>query len=201
VVTSSYEIAGSMLLTKEEFVNNKPAIVADVLVQLRRLARLEGELLFREYNNYPGALPQFSERISIAIAKVTDAVTDRLANEVPGNPLFNEMRPLIREGLPKKMLEVAGDRVYNNLPVQYQRNAIASALASKLVYKEGIHLVEIQPDGVVAERAFQYYREELKMNGLINEINNNKGALSAENKATICDILARGGARTSVNIF
>ena len=33
---------------------------------------LEGELLFREYQNYPGQLPQFSERISLAIAKVMD---------------------------------------------------------------------------------------------------------------------------------
>ena len=29
----------------------------------------------REYNNYPGALPHFSERISFAITKVRDAVS------------------------------------------------------------------------------------------------------------------------------
>lgn len=116
-------------------------LLLDVLVRLRLLARMEAELLFREYKNYPGkplfyyshspchtvhplhslpnllfkthhlttshhkcltvsypmtsvwqhlilfilpylsvgALPHFSERISFAIGKVTDAVTDALA--------------------------------------------------------------------------------------------------------------------------
>jgi hypothetical protein len=31
-----------------------PSPVSDVLVRLRLLARLEAELLFREYKNYPG---------------------------------------------------------------------------------------------------------------------------------------------------
>jgi hypothetical protein len=43
------------------------------------------------------------------------------------------------ETLPHKLAEVAWDRVPSRLPVQYQRCAIASALASKLVYQEGIY--------------------------------------------------------------
>ena len=190
-----------MLMSKEEFMQHKPEIVADVLVQLRKLARLEGELLFREYSNYPGALPHFSERISIAIAKVTDAVTDRLANVQPEDPLFKELLPLIREGLPKKMVDIAGDRITTNFPVQYQRNAIASALASKLVYKEGVHLVEQQPVEKIADRAFQYYRQEKKIQALLLELEGNNGALSADTKAVIVDILRRGGARATLNIF
>jgi hypothetical protein len=31
-----------------------PSLLSDVLVRLRLLARLEAELLFREYKNYPG---------------------------------------------------------------------------------------------------------------------------------------------------
>ena len=201
VVTSSCEVAGSMLMSKEEFMKNKPEIVADVLVKLRQLARLEGELMFREYNNYPGALPSFSERISNAIAIVTDAVTDRLANVQPTDPLFKELVPLIREGLPKKMLDVAGDRISANFPVQYQRNAIASALASKLVYKEGVHLVEQQPVEKIADRAFQYYRQEIKIQKLIGDIQANNGPVSADNKAVIVDILKKGGARASLDIF
>lgn len=201
MVTSSCEVAGSMLLSKKEFVDNKPAIVEDVLVKLRNLARLEGELLFREYSNYPGALPHFSERISAAIAKVTDAIEARLADVQPEDALFQELLPLIKEGLPKKMVEIGGDRISKTFPVQYQRNAIACALSSKLVYKEGIHLVEIQPNDMIAERAFQYYRQDQKIQSLIKELSQPNATLTKENKAVIIDILNRGGARASLNIF
>eukprot|EP00596_Hydrurales_sp_CCMP1899_P000433 CAMPEP_0119043108 /NCGR_PEP_ID=MMETSP1177-20130426/17647_1 /TAXON_ID=2985 /ORGANISM="Ochromonas sp, Strain CCMP1899" /LENGTH=989 /DNA_ID=CAMNT_0007010475 /DNA_START=132 /DNA_END=3098 /DNA_ORIENTATION=- len=107
VITSSCEVACSMLLSKEEFMAIKKPLVDDVLVRLRLLARLEAELLFREYKNYPGALPHFSERISFAIGKVTDAVTDALADVQPSDPLFQSLLPLIRENLPDKLAEVA----------------------------------------------------------------------------------------------
>jgi hypothetical protein len=61
------------------------------------------------------------------------------------------------ENLPKKLADVAWERVPERFPVQYQRNAIASTLAAKMVYQEGIHLVETQPKETIAERAFAYY--------------------------------------------
>lgn len=85
-----------MLLTKEEFMAVKQELVHDVIVRLRVLARLEAELLFRAYKNYPGALPHFSERISNAIGKVTDAITDALQDVSPGDALFQELLPLIK---------------------------------------------------------------------------------------------------------
>jgi glutamate dehydrogenase len=201
VVTSSCEVMSSMLLSKDEFMAIKPALVEDVLERLRLLARLEGELLFKEYRNYPGALPHFSERISMAIAKVTDAVTDALANVQPSDPLFEELRPLIRENLPKKLAEVAGDRIASRFPLQYQRNAIASALASQLVYQEGIHLVEAQPQEKTAERAFAYYHEHKKMQSIVSDLETLNLGAAEKHKGVIVDILKRGGARTSLDIF
>jgi len=189
----------SMLLSKPEFMAIKPQLVQDVLVKLRYLARMEGELLLREYNNYPGALPHFSERISFAIAKATDAITDALADVQPEDALFQELLPLIKENLPTKLAEVAGDRIPTHFPVQYQRNAIASTLASKLVYQEGIHLVEAQPNSRLAERAFAYFRADQNMKQIIEEIEESDSL--GEHKAVIVDILKRGGARSSLNIF
>jgi glutamate dehydrogenase len=48
VITSSYEILASMLLTPEEFLLIKATLVPDVLTQLKRLAAVEAKLLFRE---------------------------------------------------------------------------------------------------------------------------------------------------------
>lgn len=54
VICSSYEIAAAMLLNEEEFFDNKEVIVNQVLDKLRNLARMEAELLFNEYESYPG---------------------------------------------------------------------------------------------------------------------------------------------------
>jgi len=199
VMTSSNEVAASMLLSKAEFMKSKPEIVEDVLIRLRHVARLEAELLFHEYNNYPGALPHFSERISFAIAKVTDAITDALANVNPEDKLFQELFPLIKDNLPKKLAELGGDRIASRYPVQYQRNAIASALASQLVYHEGVHLVEQQPLEHVAERAFAYYRASQKVEKIIRGLD--KDSSNNAEKSTIAKILKKGGARSLVDEF
>jgi len=201
VMTSSNEVAASMLMSKDEFMKIKKEIVEDVLIRLRHVARLEAELLFHEYKYYPGALPHFSERISFAIAKVTDAITDALANVQPEDKLFQELFPLIKANLPGKLAEVAGDRIAARYPVQYQRNAIASALASQLVYHEGVHLVEQQPDEHVAERAFAYYREDQKIQKIIKKLETQDFGANAEIKPTVIQALQKGGARSLVEFF
>jgi len=201
VVTSSFEVMCSMVLSKQEFMDNKKALVADVLVKLKHIARLEANLLFKEFDNYPGALPHFSERISAAINNATDAITDALDNVKPSDSLFQELLPLVKESLPTKLAELAWSRVPSKFPIQYQKNAIASALASNLVYKEGIHLIETQPAAKLAERAFLYYRESRKVDKLIAEFEASNSGISKEKKEEIVKLLRIGGARASLNIF
>lgn len=195
VITSSFEIASSMLLTKQEFIDNKKELVEDVLTKLRSLARQEGELLFREFELYPGNLPHFSERISFAITKVSDAIADMLKDVGHDDELFKELQPLILEKLPEKIVELAGDKVFDNLPLEYQKNAIAKALAAKIVYKEGIHLVESQPYENIANRAVLYYRSEKDINDLISSMKKN-----GENAEAI-HLLEKGGTRSRVQVF
>ncbi len=105
------------------------------------------------------------------------------------------------------MADVAWDRVPAHFPIQYQRNAIASTLASSLVYHEGIHWVETQPDDQVATRAFAYYREQNKINKLAEELREIlKGGKKVDDmdeptKRKLVDLLRRGGARTALDIF
>merc|ERR1719482_1622512 len=94
VITSSYEICASMLISESEFLGIKEELVEDVLKRLRELARLEAELLFREYANYPGALPEFSERISRAINKAKEAVSNELAGMERGDSTYTDLLPL-----------------------------------------------------------------------------------------------------------
>lgn len=200
VITSSIEIAASMLLSKEEFIFNKEELVKDMMVLLREKARLEGELMFRSYKNYPGNLPHFSERISFAIGKVTDGLIDILADVELNDPLFQELQPLILENLPKKLVEIAGDRVSTHMPVQYQRNAIASALASLFVYQEGIHMVEVQPEEFVAQRAIEYFRAGKTVSELVARLESSGNSENEDHKRTV-ELLKKGGARSLVGYY
>lgn len=96
VVTSSCEIAGSMLLSKEEFLAHKPELIRDVLAHLRHIAEAEAKLLFSTYKNFPGALPHFSERISGAINALKDAIIKELEGREFGDPLLEELLPLVK---------------------------------------------------------------------------------------------------------
>jgi hypothetical protein len=108
--------------------------------------------------NYPGNLPHFSERISNAINACKDAIVEHMAKFSPGDKEFDELLPLVKDSLPKKLQTVAWDRALARLPVQYMRSAMASTLGARLVYQEGIHLIETQPREKLAERAIMYYR-------------------------------------------
>lgn len=203
VVTSSCEVAASMLLSTEEFLANKPEVVEDVIKRLHIIAKAEAELLFREYKNFPGALPHFSERISNAINLVTDAITTHLENVNPGDKEWDELMPLVKDNLPVKLADVAWDRAPDRFPLQYMKNSMASTLASRLVYQEGIHVIEAQPENRLAERAIHYYRASNEIKALMEEIaeGQEKGELSEEAQARVIALLQKGGTRSSCDFF
>jgi len=199
VVTSSCEVAASMLLTKEEFLDVKKELVHDVIEHFRKSAKAEAELLFSTYKNFPGALPHFSERISNAINKVTDALIMHMADVNPEDDLFQELLPLVKESMPQKLQDIAWDRAPALFPVQYQRNAMASTLASKLVYKEGIHMIETQPEDKLAERAILYFRADQKVKSLVHKLE--IGTATPEEMNEAIRMLHEGGARTELKVY
>merc|ERR1712050_545189 len=183
VITSSFEICSSMLLGEQEFLDIKDEGVNDVLKRLRELARLEAEVMFREYQNYPGALPHFSERISKSINRAYDAIRSQLADVQTGDSTYNQLLPLfLEEHLPKKLAQVAGSRVTKRIPLDYLRNAFGKILASKLLYREGIHFLESQPEDRLAELAMRYVTEEQRLQELIGVVESSNMAAAQRAK-------------------
>lgn len=192
VICSSFEIVSSMLLSEAEFKEHKEQIVAEVLGKLRYYARLEAELLFREFANYPGALPYFSERISNAINLARDAVTASLDEMTEEQ--FEELLPLFREHLPPTVVELGFDGVREKVPQQYIKNAFGSCLASRIVYREGTHFIESQPRERLAELCLRYLDEEKEVARLLQNLD--RGALTPEETATVHKVLEVGGVRS-----
>ncbi|KAL3672072.1 hypothetical protein V7S43_002736 [Phytophthora oleae] len=194
VVCSSYEIVASMLLETDEFLAVKDELVVEVVDKLRALARVEAQLLFREYKKDPSsALPPASERISRAITRVHDAVLAHFDDvcEEDQQILFT----LIEEHLPPKLRELALHRVHQNVPLAYVRSIVASSLASKIVYREGLQFTEALPEGNLGNMALQYLKQEKKVQCLVQDVR----ASQLPNKDDIADLIARGGVRAGMD--
>ena len=196
VITSSFEICAAMLASEEEFFDNKETIVAEVLAKLRGFAKMEAELLFREAELYGESLPEVSQTISHAINSATDALSTALETL----PLEDqdELVSLFRDHLPKTLAELGFDRVREQVPQQYIKNAIASTLASKMVYKEGTRFIISLPDDRLAETALGYIQQEKEVIKLIKTLE--ETAMSTDEKSKILKLLDAGGTRTALTL-
>merc|ERR1719317_1451043 len=105
----------------------KEDLVIDVLKKLRALANQEAEFLFNEWKKNPGvSLPDYSQAISQAINRTTDAVVAALREDIDIIDSVTRQR-LIEEWLPSKLVEVARNRL-GDLPKAYTIAIIGSSL-------------------------------------------------------------------------
>jgi glutamate dehydrogenase len=185
-----------MLLSEDEFYEHKDAIVEEVLAKLRGLAKLEAELLFTEAELYGESLPEVSQVISNAINAATDALSAAL--ETLSEQDQEQLLPLFRGHLPRTLADLSFDRVHERVPQQYIKNAIASTLASKMVYKEGTRFINALPKAKLAATALKYIQKEKEVVQLMESLENTD--MSQDEKKQILKILDAGGARTALNL-
>ena len=196
VITSSYEICAAMLLSEDDFYNNKTQIVEEVLEKLRGLAKMEAELLFREFESHPDSLPAISQRVSNSINVATDAIALELNTISDGER--EELLPLFRYHLPQTISDIAFEDVHSRVPEQYIKNAIASCLASKLVYKEGCNFIDALPKDKLARVALNYISKEKEMSLLKDALL--ECDMGDDERNTIIKILEAGGIKTALQM-
>jgi len=169
VVTSSYEIMCAMVSSESEFLEHKSAIVGDVQAKLRHLARIEAELIFREFAQHgrATALPQISNRISHAIIRCHDAIASTLDQRGDDASFLladssDTTMEIIDDHLPSALssvLKASSDGFEERVarvPLAYRRNIVASNLSSKIVYTEGLNFVEQIHDDALASTVERY---------------------------------------------
>lgn len=193
VICSSFEIAASMVLSEEEFLSIKQPFVEQVLVKLRSLARREADVLLREHRRNPQqSLPETSVRLSRVIIRASDAIEASLGEYSP--PDAELARGLVIRHLPEILVERAGKRLWQRLPASYVRWIIASSLAARIVYREGIEYLESLPMSAVADTAIRYLRQERETAALHHEILES----DLPHRERIAQLLERGGTRTGI---
>ena len=199
----SYEILSSMVASEDEFLSHKDRIVEDVQDKLRHLARIEAELLFREFNanGREIALPQISNRISQAIIRTHDAIYNMLEQEDQSTGLLADnsdtTRSLLMDHLPGELRSVVEnstdmDARIDRIPLTYRRNIIASSLSSRIVYAEGLGFVERVQDAVLGDVVKRYIGVVDDVSRLSRTVENCEG-MSAEDKEDLVRLLGSPG--------
>lgn len=187
VICSSYEIVASMLLMESDFLQIKDRFIQEVLDKLRELAKLEAESLFREQLHKPDtSLPELSARISHAINRATDAITQVI--EAMKEKDHALTRRLVTEHLPPVLTETA-DNIFKRIPHAYLTRIIASELASRIIYREGLDWFEQMPGKAIGDLTIRYLRMGDSMKQLVTEIKNS----TLPNRERIAHLLDEGG--------
>ncbi|MBF0621238.1 MAG: NAD-glutamate dehydrogenase [Magnetococcales bacterium] len=193
VICSSYEITAAMLLDQKRFIEIKEPFVAEVLDRLRHLARRESELLFREYRRRPSSLlPALSVHISEVINK-TAGVIESVLSSLKEDAL---LRNLVKEHLPSTLYAEIGDHGLDKMPAAYMRWIIASNLATRIIYHEGLTFLQDLDGSDLADLAINYLRQEQRVSKLITALQ--QGTPVDQNE--VIALLQRGGVRSSLEL-
>lgn len=188
VICSSFEIVASMLLDESDFLKIKDQFVQQVLEKLRKLAALEARILLREQRHKPDAtLPKLSVRLSHAINRATDAITHAIDTLKDSDHQLT--RQLVRDHLPAVLSELVGKHIFERIPAAYLTRIIASGLASRIVYREGLDWFEQMSDEAIADSAIRYLRAEHTVQQLVGQIHQT----AMPDKKQIADLLTEGG--------
>jgi len=194
VICSSYEIVACMLVDEATFVRIKPTYVEQVLVKLREFAHREAVLLMSEYRRNPTIpSPETSVQLSRVINRAAEAIGSAMGPWPESDMLL--ARALVIDHLPPILLETVGDRLWTDLPAPYLRWTIAQALASRIVYREGVEYFESVPTSAIPRAALDYLRQEVVTRSLVEQV----AQSNLPDRERIATLLERAGTRAALS--
>lgn len=193
VICSSYEIVAGMMLSEEDFLNIKDEFVTEVIKKLQQFAMFEAKTLFREHYFHPQqSLTRLSMSLSMEIIKITDLIAQLIENGQVETEGFN--RVMMMEFFPESLLRKAGSELLKKLPAPYVIRAMASILASRIIYHEGISYLASLDEKQLMDHIIQYLQQEEKTGSLIRQLENSE----IVDKVKIIELLKRGATGTAL---
>jgi len=181
------------MLNEKEFLQIKETFIKEVIERLRNFAKFEAKTLFREHYFQPEtSLTTLSVNLSSEIIKITDIIADLIEHGQLSKTGFYQK--LMMEFLPESLLEKVGRDLFSKLPSSYVVRAMASVLASRIIYHEGIaYLSHLNQDQIMTH-IIQYFRQEEKTGSLIRQIEKS----DIKDKNQIVELLRLGATGTAL---
>ena len=193
VICSSYEIIAGMMLNDNEFLEIKEAFVAEVIARLRGFAMFEAKTLFREhYFKRDQDLSHLSMVLSSEIIRMTDLIADLIRSGHVQRTYYNEL--LVMTFFPESLKNKVGDKLLDKLPASYAVRAMASILASRIIYHQGIGYLESLNDQELTKYILQYLRREERTVSLIEQLEKS----DVLDKSEIIELLTLGATGTAL---
>ncbi|MCP5506128.1 MAG: NAD-glutamate dehydrogenase [Chlamydiales bacterium] len=138
VICSSMEILAGLTLSEEEFLQEKKALMPQILAIIEEKARDEAQLLLKSRDETGEFLTDLSDTISEKI----NTYTYELLSYLESLPLASHPDdPLVRALLnfcPPLLAQKYRDRIIGNIPAIHKKAIIACFLASRLIYRRGL---------------------------------------------------------------
>lgn len=138
VICSSFEVLSGLAIGDDRFLENKPALLKEILERLTQSAESEAQLLIKTHEETGLPLTAISQKISERINQFTDQISAYLEtvtlSKDPKDKLtrcfLDYCLPTLQNHYQKELLE--------NIPESHKKAIIACSLASSLVYKKGL---------------------------------------------------------------
>ena len=187
VICSSFEILAGMLMTQNEFLEQKEQLVAEVIQRLRKLARLEAQVLLRTYRLNPHlSLPD----ISIRLSEVINHVAHVIYAHIQETPDMIELMKTVTDFYIPPMLR---RRLAEIEPSEYCRKLLAAIVSSKMVYTEGVEFFEGVSNEEIIRLVHEYLSYEPEIQGYLAAIEKS----TLHNKKQILHLIKQGGVSTA----
>lgn len=149
VICSSFEVLCGLSIPDETFMQNKKALVEEILERIKVCASLEADLLLRTHKHTGEYLTNLSDRISEHINQYTYQLLDYFdslhlsthSHDPMIQCFLKYQLPTLRKHFEKELL--------SEIPEHHKKAVIASHLASHVVYQKGLDwfpsIVDILP--------------------------------------------------------
>ncbi len=150
VTSSSLEVFASLAMTDEEFDENmtvkngvvppfREKYIEEVLRIIRSNARAEFEVLWKEHEESGLPLTELTNRLSLKINNITDAV---VASNLAEQKRIREK--VILSYTPRPLLDLVGvDKILSRVPENYLKSIIGTKIATGFIYSMGLNTNEV----------------------------------------------------------
>ncbi|MBI5273455.1 MAG: NAD-glutamate dehydrogenase [Chlamydiales bacterium] len=138
VICSSCEVQIGLILSDEEFIENKPLLMKEVLHFIKEKAKEEALLMLKTYDKTDLSMIDISDLISERINTFTYQILDYLTPlPLSNDPNDPYIRCLLKYCLPM-IRNKYQQRILNQIPDNHKKAMIACYIAGKIVYSKGL---------------------------------------------------------------